>query len=80
MLQTTRNLHQLQREGVAYEVPSEGTHVVVRTVNETIHFWPSTCRRWIVDSSTKRGGIVRLIKYVKGKQRPAIPAIGQFWP
>ena len=80
MLPATRNLHQLQREGVTYEMPAEGTHVIVRTVNETIHFWPSTCRWWIVGSSTKRGGIVRLIKYVRGRQGSAIRAIGHFVP
>ncbi len=80
MLQSTRNLHQLQREGVVYEVPAQGTHVVIRTVNETIHFWPSTCRWWIVGSSTKRGGIVRLIKYVTGKQGCAMCAIAPIVP
>ena len=75
MLQTTQRLQQLKREGLVYEMPAEGTHVVIRTVRETIYFWPSTCRWWIVGSSTKRGGIVRLIKYVRGKQGPAIPAI-----
>lgn len=80
MLPTTATLHQLQREGVVFEHPEQGTHVIVRTVTEVIHFWPSNRRWWIVGTRYKRGGVIRLAKYVKGKQPSQNRTIAPIYP
>jgi len=71
---------QLVTAGIVYEAHNGGIHLVIHTRAEIIDFWPSTGLWWIRGTRNKRRGIVKLIKYVSGKQACAMRAIAPIVP
>jgi hypothetical protein len=70
----------LERDGIKFEAWASAATILIRTRTETIDFWPMTGYWWIREQRRGMTGIVRLIKYVRGKQGPAIPAIARPTP
>jgi hypothetical protein len=76
-LTMTHVCQHLQRDGIKFEASATHDYITIRTHTETIDFWPMRGTWWIREQRRGMTGIVRLIKYVRSKQGPAIPAIAR---